>query len=115
MESVSKKGNNMASFWKTKMTKDWTEEASIIFEHDITIGDCSYLVIFGRHINGGFICIPNWNIGCEAAGDGDILYNTDKLIQCGLDIEVAGAVAEYIHNFLQEHPELQLHRSEKAE
>ena len=33
---------------------DLTDTAKIIFEHDVQFNGYSYLVIFGRHINGGF-------------------------------------------------------------
>lgn len=55
-----------------------------------------FLVIYGRHENGGFCCIPNWNIGCEMSDTADIFYNYEKLIDAGFDLDNAKAVAEMI-------------------
>lgn len=42
----------------------------------IDIDGYSFLCIFGEHINGGFLAIPNWNI-CTKLGDAnDISYNS---------------------------------------
>lgn len=76
---------------------DWTPTVKICFEHSISVNGSEYLVIFGRHINGGFISIPNWNICCEAS---DILptagYNAERLVQAGMDEETAVAIANYV-------------------
>ena len=74
--------------------KDYTSSTKIIFEHDIQFNGCSYLVVYGRHVNGCFIAIPNWNI-CTEAGD-DILYNAEKLTACGLEQATALTIAEHI-------------------
>jgi hypothetical protein len=90
-----------------KLDKDYTEDCKILFEHSISYNDLSYLVIFGMHINGGFICIPNHNIGCEAADiEGSIEFNTNKLIKCGVGKGAAAAIAEYIDNWISENSEL---------
>lgn len=79
--------------------KDYTEDSTIIFEHDIQFNGCSYLVIYGKHINGCFIAIPNWNI-CAEAGD-SVSYNTEKLESCGLDSETALTIAQHIKETLE--------------
>lgn len=90
---------------------DWTPTAKIYFEHTISVNDNSYLVIFGRHINGGFIAIPNWNISCEAT---DILpsagFNREKLVQAGLDENAAIAIANYVE---EEYRAIVEHRTEE--
>ena len=40
-------------------------KAKTVFEANISIGGCTYLIIYGEHINGAFCCIPNWGWGCE--------------------------------------------------
>lgn len=66
-------------------------------EVSIAIGDFSYLLIFGRHINGMFLCIPNWAIGCELSGDPTATYyNTNKIEAAGLDRSAAKGIAEAI-------------------
>lgn len=71
-------------------------EANVIFESNIAVGGWTYLVIYGKHINGYYCCIPNWNYGCEMAEAAQVSYNTDKLIQCGVKEEVAEALAKAI-------------------
>lgn len=49
--------------------------------HEISV-DCNgfnFLVIYGKHINGWFIAIPNWNICTEASHPDNIHYNAEKL------------------------------------
>lgn len=71
-------------------------EANVIFESNIAIGGWTYLVIYGRHINGYYCCIPNWKWGCEMAEASQVSYNKNKLIQCGVNEEVAEALAKAI-------------------
>ena len=95
--------------------KDYTTEAQVLFEHSLAIGGLSYLVIYGMHINGGFICIPNWNIGCEAANNEySIDFNTDKLINAGMKEEDAREIAAYIDNWLLDNKELMQELREEA-
>lgn len=80
---------------------DFTDKCEIIFEHTVCIGGSRYILMFGHHANGGFICIPNLGVCCEAC---DHLYsseyNSDKLILAGLDRTTADALAAYIDNNL---------------
>lgn len=39
----------------------------------------SYHLIFGKQINGHFLCIPNWFIGCELASYDSIEWNESSL------------------------------------
>lgn len=39
----------------------------------------NYLVIYGKHINGGFFSIPNWGVGGELANFSDIVWNTESI------------------------------------
>uniref|UniRef100_A0AAU8B5D3 Phage protein n=1 Tax=Dulem virus 39 TaxID=3145757 RepID=A0AAU8B5D3_9CAUD len=58
--------------------------------HEISVdwnGD-NFLVIYGKHINGWFIAIPNWQVCTEAGEPGDVLYNIEKL-SAATDIENA--------------------------
>ena len=54
-------------------------EAKVITEED------SFHLIFGHQVSGMFLCIPDWNIGCELtelsdrAGNLDSLLKTDRL------------------------------------
>jgi len=80
---------------------DLTDTAKIIFEHDVQFNGYSYLVIFGRHINGGFINIPNWNIGTKASAEGSVLYNAEQLIKAGLEEPAAWTIAQHISDTLE--------------
>lgn len=80
---------------------DFTYSTSIVFEHEIQFNGYSFLVIFGRHVNGGFIAIPNWGICCEASADGSYLYNTEKLNSTGLDLKSSETIARYISDFFK--------------
>ena len=42
-------------------------------------GENSYHLIFGKQINGHFLCIPNWFIGCELASYDSIEWNESSL------------------------------------
>ena len=89
---------------KAKMIRDFTDDVQVMFEHSVDIGDYSYLILFGRHINGGFICIPNYNIGIEAACVPDAIgYNTDQLVRAGLDQDAAKAIATYIDGYINQY------------
>ncbi len=63
-----------------------TAEISIIrngnpTEMDITTDGWVFHVIAGRHRDGNFVCIPNWNIGSELAGLNDRRWNSERLMQ----------------------------------
>ena len=52
----------------------------------------NYLVIYGKHINGGFFSIPNWGVGGELSGClGDTFYN-GEVIGRALKSKKAGKV-----------------------
>lgn len=73
----------------------------------------SYLVICGKHINGGFCAFPKLNISTElSAYDGDYRYNEKKLrlafngrniVDTAHDISV---LSEIITNSIQETPDV---------
>ena len=68
-----------------------------ICEISVSVCDYNFLVIYGKHINGYFCCIPNVGWGCEMSNKNDIFYNTEKLIECGADEETAKNIAQ-VHN-----------------
>ncbi len=49
--------------------------------HEISVerNGYSYLVIYGQHINGWFIAIPNQNVCVEAAHPTETFYNAENL------------------------------------
>lgn len=56
----------------------------------------NFLVIYGEHVNGWFISIPNWEICVEASDPTDIFYNTEKLAKAFRGADVGKAIAEAI-------------------
>lgn len=62
-------------------------------------GRSALTVIAGSSMNGTFICVPNFGVGCEGSDFGDTFYNMEKLIHAGLPrvdaITVAKALAAY--------------------
>lgn len=48
-------------------------------EADIEANGWNFHVIIGNHINGKYICIPNWNVGSELAGLDDVFWNRERL------------------------------------
>ena len=54
---------------------------------------CSFHLIFGDQINGMFLCIPNWDIGCELSSLTDRHWNRDSLLKTGrIDFEECNAI-----------------------
>lgn len=70
--------------------------AKVIFEASIDTNGNNYLVIYGKHINGYFCCIPNWKVGCEMAEPSDTYYNFNKLVEAGIQEAAAKEIAKDI-------------------
>ena len=86
----------------TKLEHNFTKNTKIYFEHNVEINENSYLIIFGHHINGGFIAIPDWNICCEASANSDSsYYNQMKLIDAGMNGITAKEISEYINSWIE--------------
>lgn len=67
------------------------------YEFPVDYDGFSYLVIFGKHVNGWFISLPRNNVSCEAADPLNVAYNRSNLIENGkLDEGFAFLVAEMI-------------------
>lgn len=68
------------------------------YEAVLEISGYSYHLIFGRQINGWFICVPNWNIGAELAHPSDAFWNKSSLSNAGAGKRnayyIAAALAE---------------------
>lgn len=71
-------------------------------EADIEANGWNFHVIIGKHINGNYICIPNWNVGSELAGLEDTFWNRERLINYTSlnetnSIIIASALAKLSH------------------
>lgn len=52
---------------------------SFPIEADIHANGWSFRIIVGKHKDGNYICIPNWNIGSELSGLDDTFWNIERL------------------------------------
>lgn len=73
--------------------------AKVLFEMQISYNGFSYLLIYGKHINGYFCCVPGWKWGCEMAMPGEVGYNARKLMVAGADKDVAFALSDAIKEY----------------
>lgn len=63
------------------------------YEAAVKARGCSFHMIFGDKINGMFLCIPNWNIGCELSSLSDQSWNLHSLLMTGrIDYEECTAI-----------------------
>ncbi len=76
-----------------------TYEVSNTHEISIDWNGYNFLVIYGQHINGWFIAIPNWGICIEASDPTDTFYNSEKLAKAlnkaNAGVELAKAIKEH--------------------
>lgn len=79
-----------------KYKENSRHNAIIMFESSIDIGDWSYLIIFGKHINGYFCAIPNHNISCEMTEPERVIDNFHYLLKAGVDEHIAKSIATAI-------------------
>lgn len=68
-----------------------TCEVSKAHEISVDWNGYNFLIIYGKHINGWFIAIPNWQMCTEAGQPSDDFYNTEKLSRV-IDIENAPSI-----------------------
>lgn len=81
-------------------------EVSDTYEISVDYDGFNFLVIFGHHINGGFIAVVNHGICCEASSPDSINYNMYRLVRAGMKKkpaqEIAETIAAYMSYRLQE-------------
>ncbi len=69
--------------------------------HEISVdwNGYNFLIIYGHHINGWFIAIPNWEVCIEASDPTDTFYNSEKLAKAlnkaNAGVELAKAIKEH--------------------
>lgn len=59
-----------------------TYEQKESYEFSLDWNGNNFLIVYGRHINGWFIAMPNWNTCTEAGHPHDTFYNAEKLFNC---------------------------------
>lgn len=62
------------------------------YEVDLSADGYSYHLIFGSQINGHFLCVPNWNTGCELGPYEDRFWNIESISGTGR-ISITGTYA----------------------
>ena len=63
------------------------------YEATVEAHGYSFHVIFGTQAYGNFLCIPNWNLGCELASLDNKDWNLDSLLNTdALDYESCTAI-----------------------
>ena len=82
---------------KAKVKKTYAvmaaKELSIDWDGD------NFLVIIGKHINGWYIAIPNWNICIEAGEPTDNFYNSEKLSKALNNVNMGSAIADAVAEY----------------
>ena len=53
----------------------------------------SFHLIFGSQINGNFLCIPNWQFGCELGDLTSKAWNLDSILRTESQLEYEDATA----------------------
>lgn len=71
-------------------------------ELKLQIEDKKILVIYGRHINGYYIALPNLYISCEVLGPDEVKRNTIYLSQAGLRSDYSEAICTAIFEYEKE-------------
>ena len=64
------------------------------YEANRSLNENSYHLLFGRHSNGWFLCIPNHQIGVELAHPSDHFWNQESLEHAGISTFEARAIAD---------------------
>lgn len=76
-----------------------TYEVTQTHEFSVDWNGFNFLIIYGRHVNGWFIAIPNWNKCTKAGEPSDVAYNAEKLartyMQEGAPMYLAQAISEH--------------------
>ena len=77
-------------------------DAKVLFETNISANGYSHLVIYGKHINGYFCCIPDWNVGCEMAEPNDTFWNYNSLCKTKLSKTAAKIIVQQIKEIMKD-------------
>lgn len=72
---------------KRKSEKTWVGEICNLiikksyYEMDVAGRGSSFHIIFGDSQKGGYICIPEWDVGSQLASYEDTFWNTEQLVK----------------------------------
>jgi hypothetical protein len=65
---------------------------TIPYEMNLSFNGNIYHIIVGKHRYGNYICIPNWDIGCELAFFSDTFWNIERLTRHIAETEATAIV-----------------------
>jgi hypothetical protein len=74
--NCSYKDDNKTSRWKGNIK---LISCGVPYELEVSARQSRFHIICGKHQNGNYLCIPNWNIGTELSGFSDYFWNTERL------------------------------------
>lgn len=59
------------------------------YEFICNIHGHSFHIIYGKYINGWYLCVPDWCIGVELSHPDDTFWNRESLLHAGVDENTA--------------------------
>lgn len=63
------------------------------YEIEITVNGYDFHAIFGTQKKGNYLCVPNWELGCELVSYKDRRWNINSIYHTGkIDYEYACAI-----------------------
>lgn len=63
------------------------------YEMDLNARGSVFHLIFGSQINGNFLCIPDWHLGCELSDLYDRSWNLHSILHADSHLEYEDATA----------------------
>ncbi|MGN0241843.1 MAG: DUF6618 family protein [Candidatus Weimeria sp.] len=63
------------------------------YEIETTACGSCFHIIFGNWINGGFLCVPNWKVGCEIVSPHVQFWNRESIQRSSHDIHEADVIS----------------------
>lgn len=85
-----------------KITGNFNNRIGRVIEFSMDYLDFSYLVVYGKHINGYFCAVPGWGWGAEMSGPDSLLYNRDQLAEAKIPMDIAVAISRAIQEVWHE-------------
>lgn len=76
-------------------------ESYIPFETILNEDGYSYHLIYGKHLYGYYLVIPDWNIGCEMSHYNDVFWNKESLIKAGLSVKKASIISVRLKEMIE--------------
>ena len=83
------------------LSRNFADACKIFFAMDIESDGLAHYVIFGKHINGGFIALPRNGISAEQSLNNNRGYNVEKLIQAGMSEKTAEDIVAFCEDWIK--------------